>query len=110
MSVGGGGWQFRGGVSSAHPSETMPLSWPPGEGAVQVGVSVEPAAELAQKEGSRVAEKADFARRVALHLYNFLSSFSASAALPADLIDRWFKRFQDRFQRDPEFLTRIQDA
>jgi hypothetical protein len=63
------------GVSASH-------QWPePGEdgamllaapAAAQVGISVEPAAELAAKEGSRLGDKLDFGRRVGLDLFHFL--------------------------------------
>lgn len=56
-------------VSNAHPSEVLPLSWPepdlaalaglpaPPPGFAQVGVSLEPLAELAAKEGSKLGAK-----------------------------------------------------
>lgn len=49
ISVGGAEWQYRGYVSSSHPSEVMPLSWPEQDqpvnvvpGAIQLGISLEP--------------------------------------------------------------------
>lgn len=122
----------------------MPLRWPrldatPGPGVVQVGVSVEPLSDLEGKVHARVAEKADFARLVAMgealtalpgdsaatdwwegphdawalppaDLYRYLSSFSTTVSLPTDLFGRWLARFQEKFQRDPDFLTRNADT
>ena len=49
ISIGGAEWQYRGYVSSSHPSEVMPLSWPEqdqpiavGPGTIQLGISLEP--------------------------------------------------------------------
>lgn len=46
VSVGGAEWQYRGYVSSSHPSEVMPLQWPEptpsSSPTVQLGVSLEP--------------------------------------------------------------------
>ena len=67
------------------------------------------AAELAEKEGSKLASRHDFARRVAIDLYRFLESFNVSAAgnqlvLPSDVLDRWMAKFDHKFRRDPDFL------
>ena len=48
---------------------------------------------------------------IALNLFQFLQSFSSgssqdSLAMPANLIDRWFTRFQEKFRKDPEFFMR----
>ncbi|KAK9835875.1 hypothetical protein WJX74_009968 [Apatococcus lobatus] len=76
LSLGGQSWQYRGFVSNQHPSEVMPLQWPEvgptfvlQPGAVQLGVSIEPLAELLQKEGSKLAGKQEYARRVAVSLF-----------------------------------------
>lgn len=41
----------------------------PSLGAVQIGVSIEPVAELESKEGSKLGNKEDFVRRVATDLF-----------------------------------------
>ncbi len=58
-------------MSNSHPSENMPLSWPelPSStqlrpGFVQLGVSLEPLAEVGTKESSRIGAKEDFAKAV----------------------------------------------
>ena len=52
ISIGGAQWQYRGYVSSTHPSEVMPLSWPEQDqplnvepGTIQLGISLEPYGE-----------------------------------------------------------------
>ncbi|CAD7696175.1 unnamed protein product [Ostreobium quekettii] len=118
VKAGSSDWLYRGFVSSAHPSEVMPLQWPGivasglvGTSPAQIGVSVEPLNEVSLKEGSRIAAKEDFAKRVALNLYHFMSSFETQQAgnqvvVPANCFERWFTKFQEKFRRDPDFLTR----
>ena len=84
-----------------------------GGGGAQIGISIEPLAELEHKEGCRLGAKEEFAKRVALNLYHFLESFNAGTAVgpdqlvvPANFLDRWFVKFQSKFRRDPDFLTR----
>ena len=82
-----------------------------------IGVSLEPAAELASKESSSLASKLDFGRRVGLDLYRFAQSFAppgdaaAAAAgvavLPPGALDSWWKKFESKFRRDPDFLLRM---
>lgn len=96
------GWQYRGCVHGAHPSEVMPLQWPhvdaqnvaPGPGVAQVGVSVEPLDELLPREGSKLGAKEQFAKRVGMDLYRFLESFQVGQQygdqllIPANALDR----------------------
>ncbi|PSC73963.1 OPI10-like protein isoform B [Micractinium conductrix] len=105
VSIGGADWSYRGFVSNSHPSDVLPLSWPepsaplaapPGPGFAQIGVSVEPLAELGQKEGSKLGAKEDFAKRVGL--------------VPSNVLDHWYTRLSNRLRRDPDFLTRNRDA
>ncbi|CAG9464219.1 unnamed protein product [Pedinophyceae sp. YPF-701] len=116
VSVGGSGWSYRGCVAASRPSEVMPLLWPessqpPGPGAVQIGISLEPAQEVAEKEAPKVAAKGDFARRVGLDLFRYLESFNIPEQyLPSSILDRWFQKFQHKLQKDPDFLTRQADA
>jgi len=119
ISIGGAEWQYRGYVSSTQPSEVMPLSWPEqeqpltvGPGTIQLGVSLESQAEVVQKEGTKLAGRHEFAKRVAMDLYRYMESFNAGTAggdqlvLPSNVLERWFTRFEDRFRRDPDFLVR----
>lgn len=124
VSIGGGGWSYRGAVTGTHPSDVFPLSWPapqPGvplaPGFAQIGVSIEPAAEVAQKEGSKIGAKEEFCRRVGLDLFNFMQSFggvqgvgSDKLLVPTNVLDHWFARIERRLKADPDFLTRHKDA
>ena len=43
---------------------------------------------------------------------SYMESFNAGTAggdqlvLPSNVLERWFKRFEDKFRRDPDFLVR----
>eukprot|EP00877_Chromochloris_zofingiensis_P014709 jgi/Chrzof1/9492/Cz04g05060.t1 len=118
VKAGSSEWLYRGAVHNGHPSEVMPLQWPedapPQPGYIQLGVSVEPLAEISTKEGSRLGDKLEFAKRVALDLFRFLESYAKQAAgdyilIPTNALDRWMIRFQEKFRRDPDFLTRTDE-
>lgn len=120
VKCGASDWLYRGCVHNGHPSEVMPLQWPaqeggfvvpPAPGYIQLGISVEPLAELSAKEGSRLGDKMQFARRVGLDLYRFLEGFATQASgdailIPTSALDRWLQRFERLFRLDPDFLTR----
>lgn len=69
-------------------------------------------AELAQKEGSRLAGRQEFAKRVAMDLYRFMESFNVGQAgnqlvVPTDVLDKWFLKFDHKFRKDPDFLMHV---
>ena len=74
------------------------------------GVSLEPAADLAARESAKMGAREDFAKRVAFNLFRFMESFGGADGdkimVPTNILDLWFKRFQHKFQRDPDFLAR----
>jgi len=123
VSCGGTDWQYRGCISSGRPSDVFPTNWPTAgqdlvAGGARIGISVEPRAELEQKESTRLGKKEEFAKRVALDLFRFLESFNSGCVtqvtsdqlvVPANFLDRWFTKFQSKFRRDPDFLTRDRD-
>ena len=84
-----------------------------------VGVSLEPAADLASRESSSVASRLEFGRRVGLDLFRFAQSFApvsdpaaaaaGAAVLPPGALDAWWRKFEAKFRRDPEFLLRRQE-
>jgi hypothetical protein len=65
---------------------------------VQVGVSIEPLAEVAAKESSRVGAKLDYAKRVGMDLYQYLASFATQTngdtiVIPTTALNRCGKIF-----------------
>lgn len=57
-----------------------------------------------------------------MDLFRFMESFQDTVTgqsvgrradqlvVPTNCLDRWFSKFQAKFRRDPEFLTRQQNA
>ena len=75
-------------------------------------MSVGHAAELVQKEGSKLAGRHEFAKRVAMDLYRFMESFNVGQAgnqlvVPTNILDRWMQKFDAKFRRDPDFLMHV---
>ena len=66
--------------------------------------------ELAQKEGSKLAGRQEYAKRVAMDLYHFMESFNVGTqggehlVLPTNCLERWFLKFDEKYKRDPDFL------
>eukprot|EP00240_Pyramimonas_obovata_P006765 CAMPEP_0118937992 /NCGR_PEP_ID=MMETSP1169-20130426/24479_1 /TAXON_ID=36882 /ORGANISM="Pyramimonas obovata, Strain CCMP722" /LENGTH=172 /DNA_ID=CAMNT_0006881801 /DNA_START=171 /DNA_END=689 /DNA_ORIENTATION=+ len=116
VQAGGSEWMYRGCVCSLRPSETFPLQWPPGSDnpqyPAQIGISIEPLASVSGKEEQISGSKENFAKRVAMDLFTFMQSFQGAPVtgdtlmVPANFINRWFVKFQEKFRRDPDFLTR----
>ncbi|KAJ6402381.1 hypothetical protein OIU84_014469 [Salix udensis] len=116
----GSEFQFCGAVTTARPSAVLTLNWPEPGGQLQltgpetapvsakIGVSVEdlvalPSLDVAAEKGvERVAMK------VGENLFNYMQSFcgvdGSKLIVPMDILDRWFKKFQERAKRDPNFL------
>ena len=62
-----------------------------------------------QKEGSKLAGKQEYAKRVAMSLFRYMESFSSGGSanqlvLPTNALEQWFNRFSEKFKRDPDFL------
>jgi len=113
---------FCGAVTLARPSAVLSLQWPePGSAAkmqltagdssslsAKIGVSVEDVAALRSLDvvAERRIEK--LAMKVGENLFNFMQSFcgvdGSKLVVPMDILDRWFKKFQEKAKRDPDFL------
>lgn len=53
----------------------------------------------------------EFAKLVGVDLFRFMESFQKTAVgdhlvVPANVLDRWFFRFQEKYRKDPDFLSR----
>uniref|UniRef100_A0A7N0UZP4 Hikeshi-like domain-containing protein n=1 Tax=Kalanchoe fedtschenkoi TaxID=63787 RepID=A0A7N0UZP4_KALFE len=113
---------FCGAVTLSRPSAVLSLPWPEtGSGGLlaltapdatplsaKIGVSVEDLATLPSLDvtaGSRIER---LAMKVGENLFNFMQSFcgvdGSKLVVPMDILDRWFKKFQEKAKRDPEYL------
>mmetsp|Transcript_23180 Transcript_23180/g.54714 ORF Transcript_23180/g.54714 Transcript_23180/m.54714 type:complete len:269 (+) Transcript_23180:286-1092(+) len=67
--------------------------------------------------GSRAPDKRPMvAQKIAQDLYNFMLSFDTGGAkgsqqmtVPANIFDRWWRRFENKLQRDPNFFLKNSD-
>lgn len=123
------GFQLLGAISHDVPSSVFQTGWSENEEVLEVskaglpvtvsiGVSIESKQSIVnigdavdpQQNRLFVAEK------IAADLFKFMQSFDTGAAgssqmvVPNNIFDRWFKRFESRFRRDPNFFLRNDDT
>ncbi|PIA63689.1 hypothetical protein AQUCO_00201204v1 [Aquilegia coerulea] len=112
---------FCGAITLARPSAVLSLTWPqPGCGQLQItssesvpvsakiGISVEDITTLPTLDVSAQKKIEHLALKVGENLFNFMQSFCGvdgnRLVVPMDILDRWFKKFQEKATRDPEYL------
>ncbi|KAH0983582.1 hypothetical protein GBA52_010759 [Prunus armeniaca] len=115
----GSSFFFCGAVTVARPSAVLSLPWPEPGGELQltadavplsakIGVSVEDLASLPSLDVTAEKRIERLAMKVGENLFNFMQSFcgvdGSKLVVPMDILDRWFKKFQERAKRDPEYL------
>lgn len=116
----GSPFQFCGAVTLARPSAVLSLNWPEPGGQLQltapdaaplsakIGVSVEDLASLPSLDVAAEKRIERLAMKVGENLFNYMQSFcgvdGSRLIVPMDILDRWFKKFQERAKRDPEYL------
>ena len=62
------------------------------------------AEEVVQREGTKLASRQEFAKRVALDLFRFMESFNKGVQgdtliLPTNCLELWFQKFDNKFRR-----------
>ncbi|PON47330.1 OPI10 family [Parasponia andersonii] len=119
----GSAFVFCGAVTLTRPSAVLNLAWPePGAAAAPLQITASDAAPISAKIGVSVEDLASLpsldvtaerrierlALKVGENLFNFMQSFcgvdGSKLVVPMDILDRWFKKFQDRAKRDPNYL------
>ncbi|GFY94134.1 hypothetical protein Acr_09g0005800 [Actinidia rufa] len=110
---------YCGAVAFGRPSAVLQLPWPDPGGQMQltadaapisakIGVSVEDLASLPSLDVAAEKRIERLALKVGENLFNFMQSFcgvdGSKLVVPIDILDRWFKKFQERSKRDPEYL------
>jgi hypothetical protein len=122
------GFELLGGITSTRPSSVFYTGWSE-HGQVNevtdigvpvtvtIGVSLEPLANLENVRAVNTKQGRLFiAEKIASDLFKFMQSFDTGAAgagqmvVPNNVFDRWFKRFTNRFQRDPNFFLKSDDS
>lgn len=118
---------FCGAVHAARPSAVLSLPWPdPADDAAaaaagglqvalseaasaKIGVSVEDLVALPPVVDAGAERRVErLALRVGENLFNFMQSFcgvdGSRLVVPMDILDRWFKKFQEKAKKDPSYL------
>ncbi|XP_010936851.1 uncharacterized protein [Elaeis guineensis] len=115
---------FCGAVHAARPSAVLSLPWPdpaddatagplqvavPDAASAKIGVSVEDLAALPLVLDAGAERRVErLALRVGENLFNFMQSFcgvdGSRLVVPMDILDRWFKKFQEKAKKDPSYL------
>ncbi|KAL6993275.1 hypothetical protein U1Q18_011390 [Sarracenia purpurea var. burkii] len=111
---------YCGAVTVVRPSAVLSLPWPEPGGQMQltapdasplsakIGVSVEDVATLPSLDVAAEKRIEYLAMKVGENLFNFMQSFcgvdGSKLVVPMDILDRWFKKFQERAKRDPDYL------
>ncbi|KAJ0987558.1 hypothetical protein J5N97_005914 [Dioscorea zingiberensis] len=112
-----GPFLFCGALHASRPSALLRLPWPdhadagpvPAGSSAKIGVSIEDLAALpAMADAGKEEVAAKVALRVGENLFNFMQSFCGvdgnRLVVPMDILDRWFKKFQERASKDPGYL------
>lgn len=119
VSIDGAQFELRGYVCNKKPSSMVELRWPsrtlenlPLE--VEIGISMEPLIELEAKYAAiQVKRKESFAKQVALDLFRYMESYSTGTragenlVVPANCLDRWYAKLEEKLRRDPTFLDAL---
>ena len=73
--------------------------------AARLGVALEPLASARDLDSaaSQTSDRRLFARAIARDLGAFVSSFERP---PADVVDRWLRRFDEKYARDPSYFLK----
>ncbi|CAN0897402.1 Protein Hikeshi [Linum grandiflorum] len=116
----GSAFQYCGAVTIARPSAVLSLNWPEPGGNLQltapdappltakIGVSVEDLGSLPSLDVAAGKRIERLAMKVGENLFNYMQSFcgvdGSKLIVPMDILDRWFKKFQERAKRDPQYL------
>lgn len=111
---------YCGAVTISRPSAVLTLPWPEPGGQLQltaadaapisakIGVSVEDLNTLPSLDVAAEKRIEHLALKVGENLFNFMQSFcgvdGSKLVVPMDILDRWFKKFQERAKRDPDYL------
>ena len=80
------------------------LMLPPAQSQLQPHPCAVHAEEVMQREGTKLASRQEFAKRVALDLFRFMESFNKGVqgdmlVLPTNCLELWFNKFDSKFRR-----------
>lgn len=124
------GFELLGSLTPERPSQVFRTGWSEHEQLIEImkanipvivtfALSVEPLTNIHNVEGKdhiHQQQRLLVAQKVASDLFKFMQSFDTGNAtggappghmiVPTNIFDRWMKRFEARFQRDPNFFLK----
>jgi hypothetical protein len=120
------GFELLGSLTMEQPSQIFRTGWsehdqflsiPPNQPViVTIGLSIEPlesVRNVSSTTSSNVnARRPMVAQRIAQDLYNFMQSFDSTGGMngtmlvPQNIFERWWKRFESKSKRDPNFFLK----
>mmetsp|Transcript_31425 Transcript_31425/g.48216 ORF Transcript_31425/g.48216 Transcript_31425/m.48216 type:complete len:255 (+) Transcript_31425:443-1207(+) len=123
----GTGFELLGAVTPQRPSGVFRTGWSTHEQVnsttsnapethVTLGVSIEPMSNIQNLPSQQFEDRLFVAQKIATDLFRFMQSFdtpsgtSGMMTVPTNIFDRWMKRFENRFRRDPTFFLKAEDS
>eukprot|EP00250_Pteridium_aquilinum_P018228 c23995_g1_i1 orf=231-1013(+) len=115
----GSHFQYCGAVCKACPSAVLSLLWPSVEGqrqltssnasplSAKIGLAVEDVVTLPTLNVGKQRQVEAVALRVGENLLNFMQIFSGSGDKPLDILNKWFKKFQEKLRRDSDYIKSL---
>eukprot|EP00249_Psilotum_nudum_P015571 c25398_g1_i1 orf=846-1679(+) len=116
----GSEFQYCGAVHRGCPSAVLALLWPNPGGQMQliapaaaplsakIGLAVEDIISLPAINAGQQHRIEALAMKVGENLFNFMQSFCSiegnKLVVPIDILNQWFKKFQEKLKRDPDYL------
>lgn len=105
---------FCGALTPDRPSAILTLPWPSDSDksniGAKIGVCVEDLTVLPPIKDEGEGRRGErMALKVGESLFNYMQSFcgadgGGNIVVPADILDRWFRKFQERARKDPNYL------
>lgn len=118
------GFELLGAVTLERPSGVFRTGWSQHEQLlnmessevhITLGVSIEPLDTIQNLKSQQFEDRLFFAEKIAMDLFRFMQSFDTPSGtgmmtVPTNIFDRWLKRFENRFRRDPNFFLKGNDS
>ena len=122
------GFELLGSLTPDRPSAVFQTGWSEHEQLLEImssnipvvvtfGLSVEPLNSITNVQGTdRLEHRIFVAQKIAGDLFRYMQSFDTGGAtgqgqmvVPANIFDRWMKRFESKFRRDPNFFLKNEE-
>lgn len=122
------GFELLGSLTPERPSQVFRTGWSEHEQLLEImssnipvvvtfGISVEPLENIQNLQVvDRVENRLVVAQKIAADLFRYMRSFDTGGAggsgqmiVPTNIFDRWLRRFEARFRRDPNFFLKAEE-